>query len=427
MDFAQDVGVGWGPAWRGIIFRRTYKQLADVVARSRKWFSQIFPTARLNESDMVWKFQTGEELLLRYFTRISDYDQYHGWEIPWQGWEELTTHPHRDGFEKMESISRSSLPLMPRKIRANTNPLGVGHNWVKAEFIDQAPSGFLFGPPGRRRCHIQLMLDENTHLLTADPQYKQKLSEIRDENLRKAWLEGSWDIVAGGMFDDVWDERVHFIEPFKIPSDWRVERAFDWGSSAPFSVGWWARCSGSPAKLADGSTRHFARNSRIRIAEFYGWNGQPNEGLRWTNSRIADEILLREEQLCKTFNIDAISPGPADASIFDVVNGRSMYDDFSDKGVYFRPCNKNPGSRVNGWETMRDMFENARGNELPGLFIFNTCRQFKRTVPILPRDETNYDDVDSAAEDHIGDETRYECQFELSEVVQEPMFRGRRH
>jgi hypothetical protein len=46
--------------------------------------------------------------------------------------------------------------------------------------------------------------------------------------------------------------------------------------------------------------------------------------------------------------------------------------------------------------------------EGPGLFVFNTCRQFIRTVPVLPRDESKPDDVDSAAEDHVGDETRYE-------------------
>lgn len=420
MDYAQDVGVGFGPAWRGIIFRRSYKQLADVVARSRKWFSLVFPTARLNESDMVWKFNTGEELLLRYFTRLSDYDQYHGWEVPWQGWEELTTHPDRAGYEKMKSISRSSHPGMPRKIRSNTNPLGVGHNWVRSDFIDQAPSGVLFGPVGRRKCHLQLMLDENPVLLKNDPQYKLKLAEIRDENLRKAWLEGSWDIVAGGMFDDVWDDRVHFIQPFKIPSDWRIEHAFDWGSSAPYSLGIWAHASGSPAVLQDGTTRHFVRGSKIRIGELYGWNGQPNEGLRHVNSKIAEDIIALETRMGI---VDRVQAGPADASIFDVVNGRCMYDDFSEKGVYFKACNKGPGSRVNGWETMRNMFENATGNELPGLFVFNTCRQFRRTVPTLPRDETNLQDVDSASEDHIGDETRYECQSEVSEVVVQKMFR----
>jgi hypothetical protein len=45
--------------------------------------------------------------------------------------------------------------------------------------------------------------------------------------------------------------------------------------------------------------------------------------------------------------------------------------------------------------------------ELPGLFVFNTCEQFIRTVPVLPRDEKDLDDVNTEAEDHVADECRY--------------------
>jgi len=37
--------------------------------------------------------------------------------------------------------------------------------------------------------------------------------------------------------------------------------------------------------------------------------------------------------------------------------------------------------------------------EGPRLFVFNTCQQVIRTVPALPRDEIDMDDVDSVAED----------------------------
>lgn len=47
------------------------------------------------------------------------------------------------------------------------------------------------------------------------------------------------------------------------------------------------------------------------------------------------------------------------------------------------------------------------GTDLPGLYVFETCRQFIRTVPVLPRDVKNPDDVDTRAEDHCYDETRY--------------------
>jgi hypothetical protein len=43
----------------------------------------------------------------------------------------------------------------------------------------------------------------------------------------------------------------------------------------------------------------------------------------------------------------------------------------------------------------------------PGLLVFETCRDFIRTVPPIPRDPKDPDDIDTDAEDHAADETRY--------------------
>ena len=45
--------------------------------------------------------------------------------------------------------------------------------------------------------------------------------------------------------------------------------------------------------------------------------------------------------------------------------------------------------------------------EYPGLFVFNTCDHFIRTMPTLPRDDRDLDDVDTDSEDHVADEVRY--------------------
>src|SRR5688572_8841246 len=90
MDFAQDVGCGYGAAWRGILFRETYPQLADVVAKSERWFRVIFPGAVFNRQRMAWEWRSGEVLFFRHMKRPEDYWNYHGHEYPWIGWEELT-------------------------------------------------------------------------------------------------------------------------------------------------------------------------------------------------------------------------------------------------------------------------------------------------------------------------------------------------
>jgi hypothetical protein len=76
-------------------------------------------------------------------------------------------------------------------------------------------------------------------------------------------------------------------------------------------------------------------------------------------------------------------------------------------GVRWLAANQSSGSRQIGWERMRMGMKNSITRDGPGLFVFNTCRDFIRTVPALPRDERDMDDVDTAAEDHIADEARY--------------------
>lgn len=407
MDFAQHVGRGFGQNWRGILFRRTYKQLDDVVAKSKRWFRQIWPAAKFNESDYTWKFPTGEELLLRYMGRPDDYWNYHGHEYPWIGWEELTNWPTSDCYEMMKACSRSSFPGMPRKYRSTANPYGVGHSWVKLYFIDAAPAGAIVrNEEGVERTHVAGHWSENRPLMEADAGYAARLASDTNENRRKAWLDGRWDIVAGGMFDDVWSAAVHVVKPFSIPAGWRIDRSFDWGSSRPFSVGWWAESDGTQAP--DG--RVYPRGTLFRIGEWYGWDGKnPNTGLRMTDVMIARGIVERETAMGIR---DRVKPGPADSSIFHAEPGRkSIADAMREHGVSFTEADKRPGSRKAGWQRVRGMLEAALESpmEWPGLFVFDHCRQFIRTLPVLPRSDRDPDDVDTEAEDHIADEVRYRC------------------
>jgi len=411
MDFAQHCGQGFGIHWRGVLFRETYPQLSDVVAKSKRLFFRIFPGIRFNASEYTWTWPTGEQLLLRHMRTADDYWSYHGHEYPWIGWEELTNWANQDCYDSMKSCSRSSFSGMPRKYRATANPYGVGHNWVKEYFVNPAPSGQIIWDGRLSRVRIHGTVRENKTLLAADPDYIAKLRAISDENKRKAWLGGSWDIVSGGMFDGVWREEVHVLQPFEIPKRWRIDRSFDWGSSRPFSVGWWAVSDGTEATLhndinGEPVKKAFPRGTLIRIAEWYGYSGKANEGVRMLASEIGRGIKAREQDMGLYGRVQA---GPADSSIFDTQNGVCIADDMARQGIRWERADKSPGSRRNGWERMRDMMDACLSfpMERPGLFTFDTCRQFLRTVPSLPRSEKDPDDVDTDAEDHCADECRY--------------------
>lgn len=449
MYFRRFTGIGYGQFWRGVIFDREYKNLDDLISKSKRWYPQFGDGAKFisSTSHLKWIWPTGEELWFRVMKKEEDYWNYHGHEFPFIGWNELTKHPTGDLYDMAMSLNRTSfipdlhspidhetgkreaLPEIPLVVFSTTNPYGVGHNWVKQRFIDAAPPGQLvnitrevFNPRTQHREEItktQVRLfgsyKENKYLA---PEYVLELESITDINKRKAWLWGDWDITSGGMFDDVWSSEHNIVEPFPIPPNWRVFRSFDWGSSAPFSVGWWAEADGDDLLLPNGKYRSTVRGDLYRIAEWYGWNGSPNKGTRMLATQISKGIIERELSMGLYGRVKA---GPADSSINDVENGNCIATDMAKKvtingkqykGTTWTRSIKNPGSRKNGWEKMRVAIFNAQPDggprEFPGLFIFRNCQDgFLRTVPIIPRDIKDLDDVDTDAEDHVADESRY--------------------
>jgi len=441
MFFRKNVGKGYGAFWRGVIFDREYKNLDDLISKSKRWFPQFEDGARFiaSRSDYKWVWPTGEELLFRQIKKKSDYWNYHGQEFPFIGWNELSKYPTSELFDEMMSCNRSSfrpedyplpdgkggtwtLPAIPLVVFSTTNPYGSGHNWVKAKFIDVAKPGEVvkrvfdvFNPKTQQRepvtktqVRIFGSYKENIYL---SPEYIAELEGIKDKNKRKAWLWGDWDVVAGGALDDVWNPEFCVKARFKVPHSWTIDRSFDWGSSHPFSVGWWAEANGEYATMPDGTKFCPPAGSLVRIAEWYGTEEiGTNKGLKMSAGDIAKGIVEFEKQLrLGRWIVGEVNDGPADGQIYAVMQKDvdAIATKMSDNGVDWIEADKSPGSRINGLQLVRDMLENSSRGEEPGLYFMDNCKATLATVPVLPRDEDKIDDVDTDAEDHIYDEIRY--------------------
>lgn len=439
MDFAQHVGKGYGAEWRGILFRQTYPQLSDVIAKSKKWFKTFWPKAKYNKVDHSWEFPTGEVLLLRHMNSEDDYWNYHGHAYPWIAWEELCNWATDKCYKVMMSCCRSTVPGMPRCYRGTTNPYGPGHNWVKSRFRLPQSRGIVItdsmvdGEVEPPRVAVHGTVFENLILMLADPEYIPRIrAAARNPSELAAWIEGSWDITAGGMFDDIWRGQIHAVPGFPsymVPRGWKIDRSFDWGSSKPFAVCWWAESNGEPFEY-NGRLYGQVAGDLYQIEEWYGWNGTRNEGVKMIAADVGKGIADREEDWglrqrgsTPSQDISRVKPGPADASIFDEVNGNNIGKDLAKAGAKFNAADKGPGSRKQGWEMIRKMLSRAippvRGiREEPGLYIFDRCKQTLETFPSLPRDLEDLDDVDTEMEDHIGDAIRYRVRKKLRAVKQ---------
>lgn len=446
--FAKNVGKGYGSFWTGIIFDRKYKNLDDLVKKSKRMFRAVFgDKCRFLESksDYKWVWDTGEELLFRQFLKADDYWNYHGQEYPFIGWNELCKYPTADPYDAMTSCNRSSwtqekdgvwiedegawnLPPIPLETFSTTNPYGPGHNWVKARFIDVGEDCELvetrtvvFHPALQveveivtYQVHIFGSYKENPYL---DPKYIAELQNITDPNKRASWLEGDWNIVAGGAIDDVWRKDIHVLPRFPIPSNWRIDRAMDWGSSHPCAVGWFAEANGEEITIVFANGREMAwcppAGSLIQIGELYRTEKLgSNKGLRESAYTIAELIRDYEISLLDEGWIEQQPwPGPADNQIRDVreIDVDTIEKKMSDRGVRWIESDKASGSRKVGLQLIRDRLEAAKdGREGDArLYFMENCRASISTLPTLPRDDDDPDDVDTDAEDHPYDMVRY--------------------
>jgi hypothetical protein len=451
MRFRRRVGIGYGSYWRGVIFDREYKNLDDLVAKSKRWFLRFGDGAKFLEAakDYKWVWPTGEELLFRVAKSEGDYWNYHGQEFPYIGWNELTKYPVSKLYDDMMSTNRSSflpskdtpkrisptgkilsyntedgqpLPDIPLEVFSTCNPFGAGHGWVKRRFIDSAPYGKVvrtttrvFNPRTQQdedvvKAQVTIFgsYRENIYLT---PEYVAELENIKDKNKRRAWLLGDWNIVAGGALDDVWEQRVHIIPRFRVPAGWRIDRAFDWGSTHPFSVGWWAEANGEEAVLPDGRRFCPPPGTLIQIYEWYGTKEVgTNTGLVMSGPEIArgikkiDDMLIGEKWIG-----EAPWPGPADNQIRDVRESDvdTIEKKMAKEGVRWTDSDKSQGSRRNGLQLIRDRLEASIKGEGAGLYFMECCRASVSILPTLPRDEKKPDDVDTDAEDHCFDMLRY--------------------
>lgn len=399
VKFLAEVGK-YGDAWQGIIFRREYKHLDDLVAKSKRLFRKLGVKARWlsSKSDYKWVFETGEELKFRAAKDPEDYWDFHGHEYPFIGWEELTNYPDDRVYESMRSLNRCSVAGVPRMYLSTGNPFGAGHGWVKARFLlgpdgrTRIPRGQVqIDPKGNMRVCLHLDLEDNLELMKNDPEYAQNLEGITNEALRKAWRDGDWDIVVGGFLQGVWDYQKHIVEPFAIPKTWPRWRAMDWGFASPFSVGWYTK---------DPDTGVI-----YRYRELYGWGGKPNVGTRQSADEVAQMILDIEAMETKA-GIQ-FKGNPADTNMWAAMPIRQAgalitpAEIMRKMKVLWTLAKKGPGSRVAGAQVIISLL---KANKFK---VFNTCEHFIRTVPVLMPDEHNWEDVDTEMEDHAWDEVRY--------------------
>lgn len=371
-----------------LIMRQTYPELEQNHIRPLR--QELADIATYNAQRRRFTFPNGSTIDFQYCKSDADLDRMRGTEYDVIFVDEATYFTEY----QLKAIAACCRGVndFPKRIYYTCNPGGPGHAYIKRVFIDRR---FEDGEDPDEYEFIQALVQDNAALMEADPDYI-KFLEALPPKLREAWLNGSWDVFSGQVFEEFRDDPAHYtdrewthvIDPFEIPPGWTVCRSYDFGYAKPFSCAWWA---------VDYDGRIY------RILELYGCTGEPNEGVKWSP----------DEQARKIHEIETTHPwlkgkhirGVADPAIWNAESGESVADVMGKHQVWF---DRGDNARIAGWMQMhyRMAFDD---NGIPMMYVFSNCKAFIRTIPLLTYDEHKVEDINSALEDHVADESRYLC------------------
>ena len=409
------------PWYKGIILRKTFPELSELIEKSLRYYYKAYPKAKYNDQKHTWTFPSGAKIVFGDLQHEKDKFKYQGKAFDFIGFDELT-HFTFDEYIYLKSRNRPNGAGTRVYMRNTANPGGVGHQFVKERFIDPCEplktvweKVTIVHPDGHEenqwmsRAFVPSSLFDNKILMQNDPKYMARLASLPEKE-KQALLYGDWDTYEGQYFEDFRSEPdmvsanrqgiqsreeakrlrrwCHVIDPFEIPKDWKIYRSFDWGYNKPFSCAWWAIDYEGIA---------------YRILELYGCTETPNTGVRWTPDKVFNEIhkIETENEWLKGKHIIGI----ADPAIWNAETGKSIAEMAAEQHVLFQ---KGDHQRIPGWQQIhyRLAFDEQG---YPMMYVFKNCRAFIRTIPGLQYDEHKPEDLDTDGEDHVADEVRYFC------------------
>lgn len=413
-DFAAHAG-RYGKDAKGILFRRTLPEFREIEKRSQEIYNAIGADYRKHERE--WTFPNGATLILRYLYDTADAGNYQGHSYTWVGVDEAGNYPDPSAIDMMRATLRSPAGV-PTFLRLTGNPGGVGHLWLKDRYIDPAPpfKPHKYKPQPDEAPNLEVetvfipaRLEDNQILMSKDPEYETRLAASGGEALYRAWRYGDWNAVIGAAFGE-WRQEVHVHAMDKVPPGWWIIGGMDWGYSAegafyilafgpddevyvPFEFYFNGKATEKMPPQEVGKQIGYSLKSYVdkeiipNYPEFIGldssaWSRGDGRGGKWRS--IAELIQLGINEALKKNKFPLIE------------------------------APRSKGSRIQRVQMFHQLLRFDRDREgnipswmAPRLRFHPRCVNAIRTIPALPVDERNPEDVDTKAEDHPFDALGY--------------------
>jgi phage terminase large subunit len=395
------------PGSDSLLLRRTYPELESSLLA---YFRRDVPRRlyrSYNESKHIVTWRNGSRTRFGYCRNENDVYQYQGAEFLFIGLDELT-HFTLKHWQFLTSRNRCPIPGSFACMAGASNPGNIGHAWVKALWVDHVP------PPGFERPElydardydfIRAKLTDNP-IYANDAAYHRTLQAL-PEHLRRAFLDGDWNVFAGQYFD-VFEFGRHTAraEELRLEPWWPRWISIDWGFQHPSAVYW--HCTipshrnsksetrnaplGSPSfdfRFSSADADALAEPRIVTYREFVQCGLSPRmlaQGIaeRCGRERISDVFL----------SPDAFAHRTSEASIAE-----QLGEVLTASGLP-RPAPADD-DRSGGWQLMYQLLESD------AWLITENCAKLIDCLPQLVRDDRRVEDIRKVDGDDPADAARY--------------------
>jgi hypothetical protein len=426
------------PGVNTLLLRRTFPELEGSLLQ---YFRRDIPRIAyrsFSESKHQVEWLNGSITRFGYCASESDVYQYQGGEYLFIGVDELTHFTLRQ-WQFLTSRNRCPVPGSFPCMAGATNPGNIGHAWVKSLWVDRQPAAGMERPEeyNAAEYHFIPARFSDNPIFAVDESYKATLTAL-PTHLKRAFLDGDWDVIAGQYFDR-FDLRRHVgrAEEIEWKPWWPRWISIDWGFEHPAATYWHAQAPAvepsddanaghdaqdldalghaaaeTPPRTSGGNiceqAREFASaqlDSKARpdtrvitYREYVTHRTAPRDLAREIIARSMDSRLARAEAREKIEAIylspDAFARRTDEASIAE-----QMGDVFAAAGLP-RPVPADD-DRIGGWMLMYQMLEAGEW------LITENCVELIRVLPTLIRDPARIEDAQKMDGDDAADAARY--------------------
>jgi hypothetical protein len=417
--------LNWGHSDGWVLhMRRTLPRLADTIGRAHKMFKSIDPNAQWNEKYTTYTFSSGLKYQFGHCKDRTDYNNYLGQHYTYLGFDELIEFL-KEQYDFIKSRLRTGDKVLIHflKCRSMSNPRlqkNKGESieiddpaWVKKYFVDPWPDGNkvlrrkIVKRDGtvkyRTKLYLPATLYDNPNKEFV-AQYEEELLSL-PKHIRDCYLYGKWDTIVGSHFGEMWNPSVHVCRPFKIPHNWAIFRAMDWGYKTSGNIG------------------YYAIHPEGTIYKFYEITFKNR-----TATDVAVHLVKPFEEKNKLWDPFKGSKvyGPADTQLWEKrgESAKNKYMEFVENGIDWCQADKRDRG-VNAEVLGQLLCGHENYTKLPGIVFFENCKNSIQVIPAMETDPNKLEEPRKGGFDHPYDETTYACQYAKQSGMVAPNYKGK--